>query len=172
MSRNRTLHPMKTLIVCAAALALVVPASAELARVEQGPAVISFDAQAVAHGWELRVTGPGGFSYPTIKGHRLDWCKHWGRECGKPAADLFCLESGYAGASQWAFDPDVSGAPAAQPPTLLVRALPLNQAGAVVGQPSNIIRVIFGPEPTPDLVGEDDHTGAQVTGSRRLAEVL
>ena len=32
---------------------------------------------------------------------RLDWCLHWGRDCGKPAADAFCQMYGYADAESW-----------------------------------------------------------------------
>ncbi len=35
------------------------------------------------------------FSTPTINNVRLDWCKHWARECGQPAADLFCTRQGF-----------------------------------------------------------------------------
>lgn len=30
------------------------------------------------------------FTNPTVEDHRLDWCLHWGRNCGKPAADAWC----------------------------------------------------------------------------------
>lgn len=36
------------------------------------------------------------FSEPTVRGVRVDLCKHNGRECGKPAADLFCREMGFS----------------------------------------------------------------------------
>lgn len=36
------------------------------------------------------------FKEPTVRGVRLDLCKHNGRECGKPAADLFCREMGFS----------------------------------------------------------------------------
>jgi len=32
---------------------------------------------------------------PKIKGIALDWCKTWGVDCGKPAADYFCKYKGY-----------------------------------------------------------------------------
>ena len=41
------------------------------------------------------------FANPVMRGVRLDWCKHWGRECGKPAADLFCKESGFESAQRF-----------------------------------------------------------------------
>jgi len=41
------------------------------------------------------------FANPVMRGVRLDWCKHWGRECGKPAADLFCKESGFQSAQRF-----------------------------------------------------------------------
>lgn len=35
------------------------------------------------------------FDAPRIDGRRLDWCLHWGSQCGKPAADAFCRSQGY-----------------------------------------------------------------------------
>ena len=29
--------------------------------------------------------GSKTFNNPTIGGYRLDWCLHWGTQCGKPA---------------------------------------------------------------------------------------
>jgi hypothetical protein len=34
--------------------------------------------------------GSKTFSNPTIEGYRFDWCLHWGKQCGKPAADAWC----------------------------------------------------------------------------------
>ncbi|MEX3006917.1 hypothetical protein [Hoeflea sp. TYP-13] len=45
------------------------------------------------------------FSTPTINGVRLDWCKHWGSQCGAPAAELFCQQNGYARAVRFSIDP-------------------------------------------------------------------
>lgn len=42
------------------------------------------------------------FTRPTIKDFRLDFCRHiGGRECGQPAADLFCQEKGFERADFW-----------------------------------------------------------------------
>lgn len=30
-----------------------------------------------------------------LAGYRVDWCKHWARDCGKPAADAFCQLRGF-----------------------------------------------------------------------------
>ncbi len=46
------------------------------------------------------------FRFPKIKGLRVDWCRNWGKNCGKPAADLFCLEQGFASARKFAIDED------------------------------------------------------------------
>jgi hypothetical protein len=55
------------------------------------------------------------FPNPAVKGYRLDYCKHWGSECGKPAADLFCHEQGFEEATKWTIDPDIG----AKTPTLV-----------------------------------------------------
>lgn len=41
------------------------------------------------------------FEYPEIDGRRLDLCLVWGGRCGKPAADAFCRERGFAEAREW-----------------------------------------------------------------------
>jgi hypothetical protein len=48
--------------------------------------------------------GSKTFINPTIEGYRLDWCLHWGDQCGKPAADAWCAKKmGKAGgyAKEW-----------------------------------------------------------------------
>lgn len=50
------------------------------------------------------------FTNPVMRGLRLDWCKHWRRECGKPAADLFCQEMGFERAQRFLIARDVGGA--------------------------------------------------------------
>lgn len=45
-----------------------------------------------------------------VDGMPLDFCLHWGRDCGKPAADARCQAQGYAGASTYEVRP-------ASPPT-------------------------------------------------------
>ena len=32
---------------------------------------------------------------PSFRGHRLDWCREWGKHCGRPAADRFCRYIGH-----------------------------------------------------------------------------
>ena len=34
--------------------------------------------------------GSKTFNKPAIEGYRLDWCLHWGTQCGKAAADAWC----------------------------------------------------------------------------------
>ena len=36
------------------------------------------------------------FKFPQVRGVHLNFCKHNGRQCGKPAADLFCREMRYS----------------------------------------------------------------------------
>ncbi len=54
--------------------------------------------------------GSKTFKNPVIKGYRLDWCLHWGRQCGKPAADAWCASKmGKAGgyAMKWEAAQDI-----------------------------------------------------------------
>ncbi len=34
------------------------------------------------------------FHEPRVKGMRLDWCLYWARDCGEPAARVFCQTQG------------------------------------------------------------------------------
>jgi len=47
------------------------------------------------------------FTNPTINGYRLDICREWAANCGKPAADAFCRQMGYRGASSYQPDNDI-----------------------------------------------------------------
>ncbi len=47
------------------------------------------------------------FVAPSVRGVRLDWCAHFGRDCGKPAADLFCREMQFDQATNFAIEPNV-----------------------------------------------------------------
>jgi len=47
------------------------------------------------------------FNYPRSGAHRLDWCREWAQNCGKPAADAFCQGQGYAYATGFSQDPDI-----------------------------------------------------------------
>ena len=40
------------------------------------------------------------FANPVNKGYRLDVCREWGANCGKPAADAFCVAEGFGGSLQ------------------------------------------------------------------------
>jgi hypothetical protein len=39
------------------------------------------------------------FESPRYKNLALDWCKSWATDCGKPAADAWCVKQGYESAS-------------------------------------------------------------------------
>jgi hypothetical protein len=50
------------------------------------------------------------FNNPMIEGYRLDWCLHWGKQCGKAAANAWCSRKmgkadGYA--IRWEVDADI-----------------------------------------------------------------
>ena len=47
------------------------------------------------------------FHYPTINGHRLDWCRQWATDCGEGAANSFCRSKGYSRAKSWEIDSDI-----------------------------------------------------------------
>jgi hypothetical protein len=44
------------------------------------------------------------FVNPSIDGHRLDNCRQWATDCGKPAADAFCAQSGFSSSVQHLVD--------------------------------------------------------------------
>lgn len=35
------------------------------------------------------------FNSPSVKGRPVDWCVHWGKDCGYPAARYYCQGQGY-----------------------------------------------------------------------------
>ncbi|WP_419909494.1 hypothetical protein [Hoeflea sp.] len=55
---------------------------------------------------EKVVLGPNRtrYRFPKVKNVRLDWCRNWGKNCGAPAADLFCQENGFARAGGFTRD--------------------------------------------------------------------
>ena len=64
------------------------------------------------HGVPDRSPAPGRstssqvFANPENNGYRLDVCREWGANCGKPAADAFCAAKGFSGSLQHAPDPE------------------------------------------------------------------
>ena len=56
------------------------------------------------------------FQNPMIQGYRLDVCRVWGSECGKPAADAFCQRQGFGNATLFTVDNDIG----AQSPTRVI----------------------------------------------------
>ncbi len=54
------------------------------------------------------------FNHPSIGGNRLDWCREWAQNCGKPAADAFCRQAGFQRSSNFSQDPDIGAAQATQ----------------------------------------------------------
>jgi hypothetical protein len=56
------------------------------------------------------------FELPAIDGKRVDFCLHWGSDCGQPAADAFCQKSGYAKAVDFQEASNIG----AQAPTLVL----------------------------------------------------
>lgn len=49
----------------------------------------------------LRALATTMFDNPQYRGHALDWCRLFERECGKPAADAFCKAEGHEEATSY-----------------------------------------------------------------------
>jgi hypothetical protein len=49
---------------------------------------------------------------PRWNDYRLDWCFKWGTECGKPAADNFCMRRRWTGARDFEADPNIGASEA------------------------------------------------------------
>jgi hypothetical protein len=47
------------------------------------------------------------FTSPKYKSLALDWCKSWATDCGKPAADAWCVKQGYENASSFQKSEDI-----------------------------------------------------------------
>ncbi len=47
------------------------------------------------------------FNQPTLHGKAFDWCKTWADECGKPAADWYCVDKGFDQSYSYAIRPDI-----------------------------------------------------------------
>ena len=71
-------------------------------------------------------SGNRTFNNPRISGNRLDWCREWAQNCGKPAADAFCRVKGYSRAVNFAKAPNVG---ASQPTQIITSGQICNQAG-------------------------------------------
>ncbi|HET7714149.1 MAG TPA: hypothetical protein VFK86_00830 [Bauldia sp.] len=44
---------------------------------------------------------------PMFNGNRLDWCANWGADCGKPAAQAWCVAQGFKGVESFSKDPRI-----------------------------------------------------------------
>jgi hypothetical protein len=47
------------------------------------------------------------FENPRYKNLALDWCKSWANECGKPAADAWCVKQGYDSSAKFSKYEDI-----------------------------------------------------------------
>ena len=50
------------------------------------------------------------FIAPTIQGYRLDWCREWASDCGRPAANAFCAMKGFSQATAFTPAQDIGAA--------------------------------------------------------------
>jgi hypothetical protein len=104
------------------------------------------------------------FNNPQYKSLALDWCRTWGNDCGKPAADAFCAKQGFVSATAFPKADDV-GVP--------TRIISTNQ---ICDQPEcDSFSKITCYKPDPVVDGDDDDSdGEAVTynkpraGGRRL----
>jgi hypothetical protein len=53
-----------------------------------------------------RIPSTRVFANPENNGYRLDVCREWGANCGKPAADAFCVAQGFRGSLHHTPDPE------------------------------------------------------------------
>lgn len=65
------------------------------------------------------------FSKPKVGAQRLDYCLAWGVDCGKPAADAWCVSKGYVEASAFQIAEDIG---ASNPTRLLSTGAVCDQA--------------------------------------------
>lgn len=47
------------------------------------------------------------YNRPMLQGHRLDWCREWGTNCGKPAADAYCRRRGHPRSTGFQIEHDI-----------------------------------------------------------------
>ncbi len=72
-----------------------------------GPVQNKYTVSGVKKRDENTISGNRVFYNPEISGYRLDWCRVWASQCGKPAADEFCKKQGYTEAVRWEMAPDI-----------------------------------------------------------------
>lgn len=49
------------------------------------------------------------YNQPMFEGYRLDWCRVWAGECGRPAADAFCRANGHSGVESFRIAENIGG---------------------------------------------------------------
>ena len=49
------------------------------------------------------------FNNPKVGSQPLDLCLNWGADCGKPAADAWCVSQGYDESTNHVVAPDIAG---------------------------------------------------------------
>lgn len=103
------------------------------------------------------------FNQPIFNNYRVDWCLHWGANCGGPAATEFCKRMGYAYATAWTpaqniggFSPTLvlgDGAVCNQPGCDGFNSITCASGGAAPGAAAQPAQVSFFEEPGTDRPG-------------------
>ncbi len=107
------------------------------------------------------------FQRPTINDVRLDWCRHWARDCGAPAANLFCQQKGYARAARFSGHPNLGTTGV---PTVVFGDGRICQGPTCSGFAA-ITCVRPGPAPSPEVKVKQRAAPVQPTPDRTLGTV-
>lgn len=82
----------------------------------QEPTAAANLAVIVGHAAVAAMANQSKFTDPKLNGRRVDYCLHWGAECGSPAADAFCRAKDFSRSADFKVAEDIG----AQTPTLVI----------------------------------------------------
>lgn len=92
------------------------------------------------------------FSNPSVKGKRLDWCKAWGENCGKPAAQAFCWYQDMGKVLSFSIDEGISL------PTRIISTGQICDTGC-----DSFKKIVCAPKEGEQVLFDDDGSGASAT---------